>query len=882
MPEAINQTSVNPAISPNTSQTSADQVEAGKFNARNVSINHDAELPPVAKAAEGSLQESTSLQERDVTTPGEAQSFSKVSESLAFGHISNMTNYLANSAATGDIPSDMTEDMVTAIEFAHQSHEDTNRIANLFGKLNDGVLTKSEKSELDGLMSSNQYNQKLVSSWLFRKEIQLEKAGTLTPQAKNLLGGLQMRLANSNMAIADMSNLFDYENMAPLDSVSRSDRLNAHLIQAGAALDVAESLAKTETTPEKKNVLNAMVSVLREQHSMIGQAKYMEDNPTQPTEAMIDPNRKLKTVNKELWDDAFTLTTAGKGKEKSIEALQKGWEQKLQGNDRSGRWIPLSKPGVAQNRMSTEFMKFMLKKANVFPKGKMPDLKFMMKEANNKVINAQRWDPVLTEVKYSVPQERGQDIKRTAYSNITPGQAMQKHFETPYESNGVNCSDRVTQYEHVPNLAHTSLRDEDGKVLFSGLRHGILDPYELTGKGLPNLSDAELHKMVSTLLAGTEHLSANPSAEEVGSIINEIRTNPEKASSYAKQMRPMASDIMARELVSAAVITDTGKFQSALNGDTVDLSMSSISLVTPDYLRKTFSGSGSNEQAMLNHQTAALKKLENMPQPVTLKVRDQNGELKDIKVNVKIRTFNFGVNKGGVGSLVKHLLPVRRPLVNKLMGWGLAMKQNDPELMKLVGNEEGQTVGGEVGRKANGLRNDAQKLIEERIGLVGAGAHHSTPEVVQIDMQITALQEEAAELEQAGGQVKSMWLNGSYMKGGQEPYKMVSRLAHLTNMIDDTTAFNCKSGKDRTGQLDAEAKYIAAITAADGKLPEVETVGLRGMRGAFTMNTGNLEMQKLTTGLPGFKLKGVAGLKNVIADQSVLPAYRGGSAFVKA
>ena len=55
----------------------------------------------------------------------------------------------------------------------------------------------------------------------------------------------------------------------------------------------------------------------------------------------------------------------------------------------------------------------------------------------------------------------------------------------------------------------------------------------------------------------------------------------------------------------------------------------------------------------------------------------------------------------------------------------------------------------------------------------------------------------------------------------------------------------------------------------------------RSARSDFTLNTGNLEMQQLNTGLPGYKLAGVSGLKNMIAD-GMKPVYRGGSGYVTA
>ena len=54
----------------------------------------------------------------------------------------------------------------------------------------------------------------------------------------------------------------------------------------------------------------------------------------------------------------------------------------------------------------------------------------------------------------------------------------------------------------------------------------------------------------------------------------------------------------------------------------------------------------------------------------------------------------------------------------------------------------------------------------------------------------------------------------------------------------------------------------------------------RAARTDFTLNTGNLEMQQLNTGLPGYKLAGVAGLANMVAAD-MKPVYRGGCAYVQ-
>ena len=139
-------------------------------------------------------------------------------------------------------------------------------------------------------------------------------------------------------------------------------------------------------------------------------------------------------------------------------------------------------------------------------------------------------------------------------------------------------------------------------------------------------------------------------------------------------------------------------------------------------------------------------------------------------------------------------------------------------------------------------------------------------------------------LDSAARQAKAIWASDDYRRGGGDPFKMVSRLALVGHLMGETPLFNCKSGKERTGQLDAEVKFLAAAADESGGTvppPGESMEAWRPVRSDFVFNTGNLEMQRLNTGLPGYKLKGVPGLANVIRD-GMKPLYRGGSAYVSA
>ncbi|SQJ24844.1 secreted effector protein [Salmonella enterica subsp. enterica] len=112
-------------------------------------------------------------------------------------------------------------------------------------------------------------------------------------------------------------------------------------------------------------------------------------------------------------------------------------------------------------------------------------------------------------------------------------------------------------------------------------------------------------------------------------------------------------------------------------------------------------------------------------------------------------------------------------------------------------------------------------------------------------------------------QIKDIWKNNQHHKDGGEPYKLAQRLAMLAHEIDAVPAWNCKSGKDRTGMMDSEIKreiisfHQTHMLNAPGSLPDS---GGQKIFQKVLLNSGNLEIQKQNTGGAGNKV-----LKNFIA-----------------
>ncbi|WP_158228999.1 type III secretion system effector inositol phosphate phosphatase [Chitinimonas sp. BJB300] len=320
-------------------------------------------------------------------------------------------------------------------------------------------------------------------------------------------------------------------------------------------------------------------------------------------------------------------------------------------------------------------------------------------------------------------------------------------FPSCYASKGV-CSGSTKEATHAANLWASEIRGDDGQVLHKGVRHGILSPY--------GLSDRPVERQQGALNR-------------------------------------------AREVVTAALFSQPATLQRALQGEVVGLRLTSTSLVTP--------GLGS-EGKMLHDQITAWRTLTDQPQPMSLQVRNEAGELCTVKLNLKLAAFNFGVNE-------------------LALKFKLGQKQSDEynlvAMHQLLGND---------------LRPDAAPG-----GWVGEYLQdnpHNRDRVLELARQL-----------------KTIWADKSHHKDGGEPYKGAQRVAMLAFEIGAVSCSNCKSGKDRTGMLDAELKREAVAQHLGRGLSQPGS-GLnetnRTLMQQVLLHSGNLEIQAYNTGAPGNKV----------------------------
>ncbi|EAR4438929.1 type III secretion system effector inositol phosphate phosphatase [Salmonella enterica] len=266
-------------------------------------------------------------------------------------------------------------------------------------------------------------------------------------------------------------------------------------------------------------------------------------------------------------------------------------------------------------------------------------------------------------------------------------------------------------------------------------------------------------------------------------------------------LRQTGAENKAKEVLTAALFSKPELLTRALEGEAVNLKLVSVGLLTASNVL-------GKEGTMVEDQMRAWQSLTQPRKMIHLKIRNKDGELQTVKIKPEIAAFNVGVNE----------------LALKL-GFGLKTSDsyNVEALHQLLGND---------------LRPEAKPG-----GWVGdwLAQYPDNYKVVNI----------------LARQIKDIWKNNLHHKDGGEPYKLAQRLAMLANEIDAVPAWNCKSGKDRTGMMDSEIKretislHQTHTLNAPGSLPD------RSGQEIFQkvlLNSGNLEIQKQNTGGAGNKV----------------------------
>ena len=304
-----------------------------------------------------------------------------------------------------------------------------------------------------------------------------------------------------------------------------------------------------------------------------------------------------------------------------------------------------------------------------------------------------------------------------------------------------------------------------------------------------------------------------------------------------------ANSSRAKETLIAAFTSNPALVKKALANpaEPCKFVFNSVSLLTPDFARNIFGSKYEDEKTMLNAQTEAYQGLSG--KPIEVDVTDPDGKTVKVTIEPTVTTFNYGVNWGGVGGLSALF-----------GGWGASKDMNAKGLLAL--NKFAETTLAELGAKISQSTDPAEKQ---------------------------GLQKKAGAIRTLLGQINRIDQKKTYSSDRHEAYKMASRIAVLTNLLGGVPAWNCKSGKDRTGMMDVECKFLATLVALGKNIPEPGaplTSEQKMLYRNLLLQSGNHEMQKYNTGVAGYKLEGVGSITERIGDIASQGLFLGGSKIV--
>ena len=433
-----------------------------------------------------------------------------------------------------------------------------------------------------------------------------------------------------------------------------------------------------------------------------------------------------------------------------------------------------------------------------------------------------------------LPQDDMKKVFRTAQVEQLNGSGWKTHERT-IEASGL----KLTSTQQPACDMVGGLPDEEMKGVFKV-------PYS-RGEGVSSMDTAN-SKHATNLHRSSFQVNGKPAFNGIRHGI--LTPYGEKD----KDVRSQGAQQKAEEALIMALASKPELYQQALkcvDGETPipRLLTTSTSLVTATI--------GTKEDKMQKQQEKALKSLLAKAKGgvLELEVPGPNGPRK-VKFAVKVAQFNIPVNIFGVGRF------------QKITGGRVTQqKLNKPAMQDLFG-KDGKS--GEV--------DFALKKIDWDIKVLNKQLSKSGPDKQnQIREEISGLVDKEKHIKTLSRQVKTIYKNGEHHAQGGDAYKLPVRLAVLTDMIGGVPMYNCKSGKDRTGMMDAEIKLLVTRMIRDGEVPEPGPLGKQDqvLFDSILLNSLNHEIQKNNARVKGFKTEHLSSIDQRIGDPEVRRQVRG-------
>lgn len=320
------------------------------------------------------------------------------------------------------------------------------------------------------------------------------------------------------------------------------------------------------------------------------------------------------------------------------------------------------------------------------------------------------------------------------------------------------------------------------------------------------------------------------------------------------------TEMATKEIILAAAVEQYGvkSLQESTKNKVWKVKMGNIQLMSPlkKPLGKILSSSDKNRS---NEQAEAFERF--YGKIIEVPILDSQGKEKTVRLKLEDSSllFNFGTNSAHYsygGALVQSSYNQNKESFKKLFGIGFlnSLEKNFDFHSKnsKTKNEEKNDISkrefvshiyessGEVGKYLNKLKKEKENHPEN---------------AKEIDLKIT-------KIINLSKQILDLWFstNGKGIKSN--PAAIQTRLAALLYLIGYPITFNCKSGKDRTGEVAAEINdLVLTMEANSGEVPDPykELTDKEKIQASQVYDaTQSDEIAKANTGFRGLKV----GYKN--------------------
>lgn len=425
--------------------------------------------------------------------------------------------------------------------------------------------------------------------------------------------------------------------------------------------------------------------------------------------------------------------------------------------------------------------------------------------------------PIVTKVKgFKIGGQEMTDVQTPANASCTvkcgdttvglPGD----RFET-----GVGCKTNQSEGSRIGN-GNLSNLVIDGKVVSSSVRHAVISSLEVTST-TPILIGEKTQSIAEAISESSDNgkallQKAFPKDSEA-KIETKLAILKKEGSSKAKEglMNNMAQSISNQNKATDAVRLQMMNQLQNMSPDDQEAILSGEKQMDIKMVSLSLLTPYGHEKDMLAQQVQAMKDISGAG-AITLNI---NGVDTPINVNVQQACFNFGVNEGS----------------DIARGTEEALNVPSFENFATMVKESLKNI------SENGTDDQKLKLSENK------------------DCIIKLMEDLTTRMPGFGT--------------AEDPFDIPVKMAILSDLAGMGPMFNCKSGKDRTGQMDVQIKAVRAILETQIKsksvidlnaisidkmkahTPELET--FQSTMRTMAQETSSKEIQAENTGLQGFK-----------------------------